>query len=126
MAEATGKKITQQATRQECWQQIGKDAYHKLGYKQALEVLQQFSSAEAREYLLKGITAALEVDNITKEDAFLALRVPTQEVASMEHVMQMHAIHQLFFEDLPAEKQQRYNRTLNLQWAIDIKEQVQN
>jgi hypothetical protein len=38
----------------------------------------------------------------------------------------VHALNQLFFTDLPQEKLDRYNRTLNLQWAIDIKNQLPN
>ena len=83
-----------------------------------------FTSAVAQEHILQGITRALQVDAITKEVAHLALKLPAQKVRSMEHVMQIHAINQLFFEELPPAKLQRYNRILNLQWAMDVKEQM--
>jgi hypothetical protein len=41
-------------------------------------------------------------------------------------IMHYYAIDQLFFSNLPQEKIDRYNRTLNLQWAIDIKNQLPN
>ena len=40
--------------------------------------------------------------------------------------LQKFALNQLFFENLPEEKIQRYNHTLNIQWAIDIKNQLPN
>ena len=40
--------------------------------------------------------------------------------------LQKFALNQLFFENLSEEKIQRYNRTLNIQWAIDIKNQLRN
>ncbi len=126
MAEATAKEKLQQATRQEFWLQIGKDAYADKGYQEALQVLPHFTSAEAQEHILQGITQGLQVDAITKEVAHLALKLPAQKVQSMEHVMQVYAINQLFFEDLPSEKLQRYNRTLNLQWAIEVKAQMKS
>jgi hypothetical protein len=43
-----------------------------------------------------------------------------------EHLVRMVCLNHLFFTDLPQEKLDRYNRTLNLQWAIDIKNQLPN
>ena len=40
--------------------------------------------------------------------------------------LQKYALIQLFSENLPEEKIQCYNRTLNIQWAIDIKNQLPN
>ena len=40
---------------------------------------------------------------------------------SLEKLLQQHALHELFFTDAKPEKTQRFNRTLNIQWAIDIK-----
>jgi hypothetical protein len=126
MAEATAKEDLQQATRQKFWLQIGKDAYAAKGYQEALQVLPHFTSAEAQEHILQGITQGLQVDAITKEVAHLALKLPAQKVQSMEHVMQVYAINQLFFEEVPPAQLQRYNRTLNLQWAIEVKAQMKS
>jgi hypothetical protein len=38
----------------------------------------------------------------------------------------LQSLHLLFFENLPEEKIQRFNRTLNIQWAIEIKNQLVN
>ena len=38
--------------------------------------------------------------------------------------LQKFALSQLFFENLPEERIQRFNRTLNMQWAIEIKNSI--
>jgi hypothetical protein len=42
---------------------------------------------------------------------------------SIEELLQLYAIHQLFFEEPSKERIARYNKTLNIQWALDIKAQ---
>jgi hypothetical protein len=39
---------------------------------------------------------------------------------STEHLLQMHALYCAFFEKTPKEKIQKFNRSLNIQWALDI------
>jgi hypothetical protein len=43
-----------------------------------------------------------------------------------EHLVKMVCLNHLFFSDISPEKLDRYNRTLNLQWAIDIKNELPN
>jgi uncharacterized protein (TIGR02145 family) len=123
LAQYAAAEITLQATRQDCLKQIGNNVQLSKGYREAIEVLKYFTNVEAQEYMLQGITQALQADGITKEVAHLALKLPAQKVKSMEHVLQLHAINQLFFEGLPPVQLQRYNRTLNLQWAVHTSEQ---
>ena len=44
----------------------------------------------------------------------------------LEEVLNLVAIDSLFIRNVSEEKIQRYNRTLNIQWAIDIKNQLRN
>jgi hypothetical protein len=44
----------------------------------------------------------------------------------LKHLMNIMCLNQLFFSTLKQEKLNRYNRTLKLQWAIDIKNQLPN
>jgi hypothetical protein len=39
----------------------------------------------------------------------------------MERLLQNHALHELFFENPSKNKIERLNRTLNIQWAIEVK-----
>jgi hypothetical protein len=46
------------------------------------------------------------------------------QISSIEHVLQIYALNQLFFEELGQDKVQRYNHSLNIQWAIDNKNKL--
>ena len=39
-------------------------------------------------------------------------------------MLQQLALHQLFLTELPPEQAERYDRTLNIRWAMDIKNGV--
>jgi hypothetical protein len=54
------------------------------------------------------------------------LKDDSQEMSLKNYILQIYTLNQLFFSNLPQEKLDRYNRTLNLQWAIDIKNQLPN
>jgi hypothetical protein len=41
----------------------------------------------------------------------------------MERLIQSHALNELFFENASKNKIERLNRTLNIQWVIDIKDE---
>ena len=73
-----------------------------------------------------GIINNVNTTNINIEFTNNVIKDPTQEVKLIEHVLQMYALNQLFFENLSEEKINRFNRTLNIQWAIDIKNQLPN
>jgi hypothetical protein len=44
----------------------------------------------------------------------------------LNRIIQLHAINQLFFKDIQKERIIHFNRILNIQWAIDIKNQLPN
>ena len=44
-------------------------------------------------------------------------------MASMEKLFQNYALHELFFQENSADKIERLNRILNIQWAIALKKQ---
>jgi tetratricopeptide (TPR) repeat protein len=105
---------------------IGKTLFETKGYKSAIETLSQFSNPEAIKYIRKGIIESINLETLTPEIALDIFKHPESEIADIEKIMQYFAIDQLFFEELLMEKIQRYNRTLNIQWAIDIKNQLPN
>ena len=70
------------------------------------------------------ILSSLDVDNINLNTLTHSIKDYTLEIDSVEYILNMFVINQLFFSNLPQDKIDRYNRTLNLQWAIDIKNQL--
>ena len=49
------------------------------------------------------------------------LKVHNIDIKSAIELLQLYSLHQLIFDNINYNKISRYNKTLNLQWAIDIK-----
>jgi hypothetical protein len=117
-------EILQKADRQSCLIEIASALTEQHGWEKALELCKEFKNEEAIMYYLKGWAESINVENISEELIQKAIPFLKDDTESMEHLLQLYAIHQLFFEQAEKEKINRYNRTLNLQWAIDIKNQL--
>jgi hypothetical protein len=77
-----------------------------------------------KEYILKGFIENLNYGSFPKSlEKSLIIMCPENILSLLIH---KYAINQIFFEDIHEEKIQRFNRTLNIQWAIDIKNQLPN
>ncbi len=126
LTENEGKKINSSEDRFNYWQEIGRKYFINIGYFEAIINSDLFESSEARFYINRSVLNSLDVNTINLDVALHAIKAPKQEVSSIEYVLQMLAIQKIFFSNLPQEKLDRYNRTLNLQWAIDIKNQLPN
>jgi hypothetical protein len=114
------------AVRQKCWKEMAKIILETQDYNLAIETLYQYSNQEANTYIRKGIIEAISMKNLNKNIVLDIFKYPLIEFDDIEKIIQYYAMDQLFFTDLPKEKLDRYNRTLNLQWAIDIKNQMPN
>jgi hypothetical protein len=125
-ADYAMNRIPRIASRYSCCVEIGKTLVGKVGYFKAVELCEQFPTVELRSYIKTGIFNAIQVSNINYEIALNVVMDKYGVIPSFQNVLQVHALNQLFFTDLPQEKLDRYNRTLNLQWAIDIKNQLPN
>jgi len=121
-AEQLGFEISSINNRQNYWKNLGASNILEISNWQiALQDVNQLKSNEARLFYLKGWA-----ENVSVYDANLQLIIKPipyffYDTLSLEKILQQYALNQLFFENLPEEKIQRYNRTLNIQWAIDIK-----
>ena len=73
---------------------------------------------------MEGYANSIGVIDCT-EEVFLAVRAHyLNDIKFMEMLLQKLALHELFFENVSNTKRDRYNRTLNLQWAIDLKKEL--
>lgn len=120
LAEIVGSEILQIAERQDCWKEIGIAQNKKDGCELAFKNKNKFQSHEAQTFYLKGWAESITVDDISDELAHLAIQVLQQDSTSLEHFLQVYAQHELFFSNPSQEKIDRLNKTLNLQWALDI------
>jgi hypothetical protein len=123
LAEQTCLEIPQIAERHACWKSIAHTLKETHGWEKSLELLEEFKSEEARSFYLKGWAESITLEDMSETLIRKALPVLEKDRDSIEALLQLYAIHQLFFENPDKERIARFNKTLNLQWALDIKAQ---
>jgi hypothetical protein len=92
----------------------------------ALEVIKNLQNEEVRKYYLKGWAENVTINDLSEELLLQALPLLKDDPESIEYLLQTHAISVLFFGEATIDEIQKYNRTLNIQWAMDIKSQLHN
>jgi hypothetical protein len=103
---------------------LGRKTFEKLGYFGALIKMDLIDKDEFKFYYKKGIISSLKFENITNEICIDLIKNSTNVESGLELVLTANALNQLFFSNLPQEKHDRYNSSLKLQWAIDIKKEL--
>jgi hypothetical protein len=119
-------KIKLSQLKQDTLKDIGKSFYESEGYHKSIATLSQLNSYSSRKYTVKGLIEGISIENFDRSTLLDLLKRDSIEVTDFEKLLQYNAIDELFFSNIPQEKLDRYNRTLNLQWAIDIKNQLVN
>ena len=124
LAEQIGLEIPFISDRQNCWKEMANSIKEMHGWHAALEKVQKLQTEEARLYYLKGIFNSLTLNECNAEFILRARKFYLKDMASMEKLFQNYALYELFFQENSDDKIERLNRTLNIQWAIDIKNQL--
>jgi hypothetical protein len=119
-AEDLGCKIPLHSVRQECWIRIAEMQKVSQGWKLAVKNGYELKFKEAQTFYFKGWAESISVNDICDELAHKALHALMNDSASLEHFLQVYALHELFFNNPSQEKIDRLNKTLNLQWVLDI------
>jgi hypothetical protein len=125
-AEKVGLEIKDLLLHNDCWIEIAKINMEKKGLKDALFEVHNFKNYIPKTFYLKGLANNLSAIEFNTHIVLDSYRYYINDNRSLEKILYQYALNQLFFENLPEEKIQRYNRTLNIQWAIDIKNQLPN
>ncbi len=124
LAEEIGMEISEVADRGKCFEVIFNDILKGKGWKEALEIFAQIKNKESQNYFLKVLLTSLFSIEINKEFILRAQRFFQENIGAVEKLLQNYALHELFFGQSAPENIQRFNRTLNIQWAIDTKNQL--
>ena len=85
------------------------------------KLINEFSNAESKIQMKQAIIRSVDEVNISKDICIHVLNDRSTPSDLTQHILQMYSMNQLFFTDSKPEKINHFNRTLNLQWAIDIK-----
>jgi tetratricopeptide (TPR) repeat protein len=126
LAETTGLEIPISNVRNLCWQNIANNFVNESSWHKALEVLNQSKSFDVKYHFLKGFSISIRAYECSENLFFTVIGFYKNNLNSMETLLQKHALYKLFFEDASELRIKRFNRTLNIQWAIDIKNQLPN
>ena len=118
LAESVALEIIQLAERHNSWKTIAQNVFKETDWQKSLQQNTQFKSDEARLFYLKGWANAVnECDADCVQEALSQL---AHDSESVESILQSHALHEIFFGAADQKKFNRLNRTLNIQWALDI------
>jgi tetratricopeptide (TPR) repeat protein len=120
LAENLILEIRQIFERYHCWKKIGVNLFDENGYFKSNLLVNEFTAQEAKKYIKRGIIEQIDINELTREIALDVLKDGTNEISSVEFVLKMYALNQIFFGEIPEDNTLRFNRILNIQWAMDI------
>jgi hypothetical protein len=119
-AEAVGLEIPQIAQRQNAWKEISKSRVEADGWQNALRQVEIFQSDEAKLFYLKGWAENVKVTDVNDICIQQALPMIENDNTSIENLLQHYAVNLVMMGEPSRELTDRLNRTLNIQWALDI------
>ncbi len=120
LSEKIGMQIPRLFFRQRCWKTIAKSAIMEMKWRDAMQQVIQFQTDEARFFCLKGWAEAVNEYDVDPTCIQQALSQLAHDSESIETLLQKHALHEVFFGNAGPDKINQLNRTLNIQWALDI------
>ena len=120
-SEKVCHQILQINDRQRSWKSIAEKAYEKNGYINSVSFYNKFMDQEARFYIRQNIIHLLDISTINPQVLLHEIKSQSKDLSSLEYLLQLDALSNLFFGELQQEKLVRYNSVLNIQWAINIK-----
>lgn len=103
------------------WNEMSQGILTTKGFYGAFTFIKDFNSEESIKHLKKGLYNSLNIFNINDQLAVTLLKQTNQEANSTIHILINYVINKLFFDKINSELLIQYIRTLNIQWAIDIK-----
>jgi hypothetical protein len=114
------QKINRGSARMQAYQDIGKIFYEKNQLQNIQQTLTQLPNDEAVIFYKKGMANAIIATNANASNVLELLALVKDDKKSTAHLLQMHALYLCFFEKTNSVIMQRFNKTLNIQWALDI------
>jgi hypothetical protein len=119
-AQQVGLEIPQTAARHACWEAMAAALMEREGLGPALRGVDHLGHAEAVSYYMKGWAEALPVVEATPACLREALSRLAGDADALEDLLQRYALHEAVFGRPAPAMLQRLNRTLNIQWLLDI------
>jgi hypothetical protein len=125
-AEELGLEIGEIQNRQNCWINSARYYLEFNDWKNTLYLIRKLDNSEFKTYFFKGFTDSLNVKKCNKNVIKCFIRQYENDVKSLEKLLEKYVLNNLFFHELTENRINHFNRTLDIQWAIDIKNQLPN
>jgi hypothetical protein len=120
LAEEISLDITLFSEQQELWKDIVKMTKETKGCKLSLVNLKNLKREVSKLFYLKAWADEITLNDIRSNISSEALLLLANDTESLEYFLQISAQHDLFFGNPSKNKINRLNKTLNIQWALDI------
>jgi tetratricopeptide (TPR) repeat protein len=121
-----GNKVTTTADRQKIWKSIASALVQYGGSNTALQKVKYLPKGEITYSYLQQWVTELFVTDFQKKVTKKALNLLKVNIPGTQSFLQVYAQRELFFGNISANKIDRLNKTLNIQWAIDLKKNIIN
>lgn len=120
-------KISLQLIKMQTWNDFGNNDMQENGFIFCCKRLKRISGDEVIFSYKSGMAEKIKINNAQNETMIQFGFINKENIKTLSQLLKKHALNALFFQkNLPQDKIDRFNRTLNLQWAIDIKNQLPN
>jgi hypothetical protein len=120
-------KIEVKSIRRNFWSKLGEIHRKDKGFEFCIAQLKFLPNDEAMLFYKEGIINEFETYNIKIKEITTLLYLAQQDSGSLKHVLKKHVLNKLFFEEKYSTNiLEKFNKVLNIQWAIDLKNQLPN
>jgi hypothetical protein len=126
LAEEVCLEISKIEWRYDCWKEIALEIKEQYDWQTALDKAQKLQNQEARLLYLKGWADYLPTNEMNIACLKLAIPNLASDTQSIENLLQKYALHEIMFCSPTQQLMERLNKSLYVQWAIDIKNQFPN
>lgn len=131
LSEKVAFEIKRNDMRYNCWREMANEILRNYGYEKTIELLENFKSLEAKIHIRTRITQSMDRLIVQQFDLLISgefslrfAKYLRRDLEFLEHILCMNAIKEMFFGELSVVLLNRLQRTLNIQWAVDIKNQI--
>jgi hypothetical protein len=123
-AENLGIRIYKTSDRFRFWNKLGCEAFLSKGYTEGNELSLKFNSDEARMHFQRGVIRLISFEKINFLNIGNILKNPAQNISNIEYILQIYLLNKILFTGHFEDKYQKANKIFNLQWAIDLKKEL--
>jgi len=119
-AESAGLYISSDFIYRECWYDIAKRNLYKNGVDHAFQVGLNLISKESRVFYFRALVDSVNAKDVDFRFLYKLICKNLNDAIYLETLLQKYSLNMLFYSNSFTNKINRLNRTLNIQWAIDI------